>query len=42
MHKKLDFLTKPLVDKAILTIDKNGISPKRDGKVYAVSIGDKR
>lgn len=39
MDKNLDFLTKPLVDEAILIIDKNGIPSKREGTGYAVSIG---
>lgn len=42
MDKNLEFLTKLLVDEAILIIDKNGIPPKREGKGYAVSIGKKQ
>lgn len=42
MDKNLDFLTKPLVDEAILIIDKNGIPSNREGKGYAVSIGNKQ
>lgn len=39
MDKNLDFLTKQLVDEAVIVIDKNGIPPKRGGRGYAVSIG---
>lgn len=42
MNKDLDFLTKPLVDEAVLIINKIGIPSKPEGKGYAVSIGEKR
>lgn len=41
MDKKLDFLTKDLVDKAAIEIDKNGIPTHRKGTGYAVFIGNK-
>ena len=41
MNQKLDFVTKELIDKAVLEIDKNGIPPGRDGTKYAVVINDK-
>ena len=41
MNQKLDFVTKELIDKAVLEIDKNGIPPARDGTKYAVVINGK-
>ncbi|WP_243860369.1 McrB family protein [Flavobacterium poyangense] len=41
MIKKLNFLTKVLVDEAASIISKNGIPIKRQGKGYAISIGEK-
>lgn len=41
MDKKLDFLTKELVDQAVIEIDKNGIPPKREGTNYAILINGK-
>lgn len=40
MANKLDFLTKELVDKAALEIDKNGIPKGREGVSYIVEIND--
>jgi hypothetical protein len=39
MDKSIEFISKSLVDRAVLEINKNGIPPKRKGKGYAVSIG---
>src|SRR5690606_5480051 len=41
MNQKLDFVTKELIDKAVLEIDKNGVPPGRDGSKYAVVINGK-
>lgn len=41
MDKILDFLTKKLVDKAAVEIDKNGIPDKRKGTGYTVLINNK-
>ncbi|WP_276166452.1 AAA family ATPase [Zobellia alginiliquefaciens] len=38
MESKLDFITKDLIDKAALEIDKNGVPSKRKGTGYAISI----
>lgn len=38
MDHKLDFLTKELIDKAVLEIDKNGVPSNREGTDYAVPI----
>lgn len=42
MNKILYFLTKPLVDAAVIEINKNGIPPKREGRGYLVSIGNEK
>jgi len=42
MDKNLNFLTKPLVDEAVIEINKNGIPPKREGRGYAISIGEEK
>lgn len=42
MDKNLDFLTKVLVDEAVLEINKKGIPPKREGRGYLVSIGNEK
>ena len=42
MDKTLNFLTKELVDNAVLQIDKNGIPSKREGTGYAVIINNKK
>ena len=39
--QKLDFLTKSLIDKAVLEIDKNGVPSNRKGTEYAVFINNK-
>lgn len=41
MDRKLDFLTKELIDKAAVEIDENGVPTHRKGTGYAVSIEDK-
>lgn len=41
MDKKLDFLTKDLIDQAVVQIDKNGIPSNRNGTGYAVEIMNK-
>ncbi|WP_305036027.1 AAA family ATPase [Meridianimaribacter sp. CL38] len=41
MNQKLDFVTKELIDKAVLEIDKNGIPSDRKGTKYAVVINGK-
>lgn len=41
MANKLDFLTKELIDKAALEIDKNGIPKGREGVSYIVEINTK-
>ncbi|WP_452223510.1 AAA family ATPase [Lacinutrix chionoecetis] len=41
MNQKLDFLTKDLIDQAVLEIDKNGVPDNRQGTEYAVSINGK-
>ena len=42
MDKNLYFLTKSLVDEAVLEINKKGIPPKREGRGYLVSIGNEK
>ncbi len=41
MDSKLDFLTKDLIDQAVIAIDSNGIPSKRNGTAYAVQIRNK-
>jgi len=41
MDQKLEFVTKELIDKAVLEIDKNGIPVHRQGTGYAISINNK-
>ncbi|WJJ98234.1 AAA family ATPase [Algibacter luteus] len=41
MNQKLDFVTKELIDRAVLEIDKNGIPTGRMGTKYAVTIKGK-
>lgn len=42
MDKNLNFLTKTLVEQAVIEINKKGIPPKREGIGYAVLIGDEK
>ena len=42
MDKKLNFITKELIEKAAENIDNNGVPPKKEGKDYEVSINGKR
>ena len=42
MDSKLDFLTKDLIDQAVIAIDNHGIPSKRGGTDYAVNIKNKQ